>query len=51
MANVIWTKEEYNDEVNKLYKEMKQYSYTKTDCVREVKKVMKENNITIKNKK
>ena len=46
-----WTKKEFDETVAELYKDMKQHGFTKTDCVRDVKNLMKENNITIKNKK
>jgi len=43
-----WTKEEYDKTVSDLYSEMKSNGFTKGDCVKEVKRVMKEEGITIK---
>ncbi len=43
-----WTKKEFQFEIDRLYKDMKDYGYTKSDCKKEVLKVMKDNNIILK---
>ena len=44
-----WTTKEFNDEVKTYHDDMKQYGFTKSDCKRDIKQLMKDNNITIKN--
>ena len=46
-----WTREEFNDEVKRHLSEMKQYGYSKADCVKDIKLLMKENDIKISNQK
>jgi len=51
MAQQSWTTKEFNEAVADHYKDMKKEGFTKSDCVRDIKQLMKDNNIVIKNKK
>lgn len=43
-----WTKEEFDFEVERTYKEMKDNGFNKATCKKIVKQMMKDNNISVK---
>lgn len=51
MANTTWTKKEFDDEVNRHYQDMKKHGFSKSDCKKDILNVMKDNKITLSNKK
>lgn len=47
MNSKVWTKEEFKAEVERHYKEMKLYGFSKSDCKRDIENVIKQNGIVV----
>ena len=49
-ALTIWTKREFQYEINRTYDDLKQYGWTKKQCKQEVEKTMRDNGIVLEKK-